>query len=122
MERCCVCHQGQIRKKTKTKTAELCVNLYLCVIKYYLILSLSPSNLTYSGRRHIGSFFINEAVGRVPRAVFSIRGLTGLFFMHQSLCERSSFLLLVFGLEFDHHGCSHFGMLCTNEEHEKVAS
>jgi len=42
--------------------------------------------------------------------------------MHQSLCERSSFLLFVFGLEFDHHGRSHFGMLCTNEEHEKVAS
>ena len=57
-----------------------------------------------------------------PRAMFSIRGLIGLFFMHQSLCERSSFLLFVFGLEFDHHGCSHFGMLCTNEEHEKVAS
>ena len=29
---CCVCHQGQICKK-----AETCLNLYPCVIKYYLI-------------------------------------------------------------------------------------
>ena len=31
-ECCCVCHQGQICKK-----ADLCLNLYPCVIKYYLI-------------------------------------------------------------------------------------
>ena len=33
-ECCCVCHQGQICEK-----ADLCLNLYPCVIKYYLILS-----------------------------------------------------------------------------------
>ena len=39
IECCCVCHQGQICKK-----AESCVNLYPCVIKYYLMsLSVSPS-------------------------------------------------------------------------------
>ena len=34
IECCCVCHQGQICKK-----ADTCLNLYPCVIKYYLILS-----------------------------------------------------------------------------------
>ena len=34
IECCCVCHQGQIGKK-----ADTCLNLYPCVIKYYLILS-----------------------------------------------------------------------------------
>ena len=33
-ECCCVCHQGQICEK-----ADLCLNLYPCVIKHYLILS-----------------------------------------------------------------------------------
>ena len=34
----------------KKTTADMCLNLYPCVIKYSLSLSLSPSNLTYSGR------------------------------------------------------------------------
>ena len=41
IEYCCVCHQGQICKK-----ADTCLNLYPCVIKYYLILSLRARYVT----------------------------------------------------------------------------
>ena len=97
------------------KTLSLCYK----VLSY--VISLSPSNLTYSGRSHLGSFFINEGVGRVSSCrVYYYR--FNWIVLHQSLCEISSFSWFVFGLEFDHHGRSHFGTLCTNEEHEKFAS
>ena len=43
IECCCVCHQGQIWKK-----ADTCLNLYPCVIKYYLILSYLSLSLPLS--------------------------------------------------------------------------
>ena len=69
-----------VRKKDKRKKADLCLNLYSCVMKYYLILSLYSLRISPNrdGAILVRSLLMKGSEG-FPRVVFSIRGLIGLF-------------------------------------------